>query len=109
MVLVTHPLSTKIYSIAEPHFTKVGSSMLYFEKTPSSYHEAIQTCANYGAELVELHNKEEWSEVKNHKIIFNFTVINILLRAHFSNDKLHETHICGQWLPGDGFHATPER
>ena len=53
----------KIYSIAEPQFTKVGSSMLYFEKTPSSYHEAIRTCANYEAQLVELYNKEEWSEV----------------------------------------------
>ena len=37
--------------------------MLYYDRTPSSYDEAIESCAKYGAHLVEVFTKEEWKQV----------------------------------------------
>ena len=38
--------------------------MLYFEKAASSYEEAIQTCLKHGSRLLEIHDKEEWFNVR---------------------------------------------
>ena len=43
---------------------EVGSSMLYFEKAASSYEEAIQTCLKRASRLLEIHDQEEWSNVR---------------------------------------------
>lgn len=39
--------------------------MLYFEKAASSYDDAIYTCLKHGAQLLEIHNEEEWSKVRS--------------------------------------------
>lgn len=44
-------------------FTNVGSTMLHHNQTPSTYDEAIASCANYGAKLVEIWTDEEYSEL----------------------------------------------
>ena len=46
-------------------FEKVGSTMLYFNRTPSSYDEAINSCEKYGAHLVEVFTEKEWQQVKS--------------------------------------------
>ena len=42
----------------------VGPTMLYFNRTPSTYDEAIDSCAKYGAHLVEVFTDKEWKQVK---------------------------------------------
>ena len=54
----------QIISECDP-FTTVGSSMLYYNQTAIDYHEAIASCAECGAVLVEIWNEQEWSEVKS--------------------------------------------
>ena len=51
-------------------FTWVGSTMLYHNQTPSTYDEAIYSCAKYGAHLVEVFTEKEWRQVKSKQKYF---------------------------------------
>ena len=45
-------------------FTEVGSRMLHYNPIDLNYDKALQYCAGLGARLVEIHNEQEWLEVK---------------------------------------------
>ena len=68
-------------------FIKVGSSRLYFEKAPSSYEKAIQTCLKHGSRLLEIHDQEEWSNVRAPLFSCHFFLC-------FTVCTIHTTHYC---------------
>ena len=48
----------------ESQFTEVGSRMLHYNPIDLNYDKALQYCTGLGARLVEIHNEQEWLEVK---------------------------------------------
>ena len=38
--------------------------MMYYDQSRATYDEAVAFCANYGAQLVEIWNEDEWLKVK---------------------------------------------
>ena len=61
--IIKHTFLSHSSSLDQGPFTRVGSTMLFYNETSSSYDEAINSCAKYGAHLVEVFTEEEWQQV----------------------------------------------
>ena len=52
----------------------IGHRRFYYDQSPSTYDEAVESCEGNGGQLVEIRNEDQWVKVKTQKPFKNYFV-----------------------------------